>query len=199
MAITRPTRPRLYIIAGPNGAGKTTFALRFLPEIAGCRNFVNADMIARGISPLNVETAAIQAGRYFLAQIESRMRKRETFAFESTLSGRAYARWITAARKRGYKVSLYYLWIPSVRLALKRIEERVRRGGHNIPADVVRRRYGRGVANLFRYYMPLADYVAIFDNSSAWPELVFEKHGADQDIVRPGIFDVIQQQAGDQT
>jgi predicted ABC-type ATPase len=196
MKIACRKSPTLYVIAGPNGSGKTTFAMRYLPEIAECRNFVNADMIARGIAPLNVDAAAIQAGRLFLGQIHARIHAGEDFAFETTLSGLAYVRWINVARKQGYEVHLYYLWIPSVQLALKRIEERVRRGGHNIPTEVARRRYGKGLSNLFRHYIDLADYAVILDNSSALPQLVFEKADAISRILRSDVFQIIRKQAG---
>ncbi|MBN1268447.1 MAG: zeta toxin family protein [Kiritimatiellae bacterium] len=188
-------RPVVYIIGGPNGAGKTTFALEFLPKLAGCRNFVNADLIARGLSPLDVEAAAIQAGRVFLQQIQAQVSARRDFAFESTLSGLAYAGGIKDMRRAGYEVRLYYLWIPTVQLTLKRIAERVRRGGHDIPADVARRRYGKGLSNLFKHYLPLTDYAAVFDNSSASPALVYEKTPAGERVVLPVLFGRILKQA----
>jgi predicted ABC-type ATPase len=166
------SHPIVFVIAGPNGAGKTTFAVEFLPKLAGCRDFVNADLIARGISPLDVDAGAIEAGRIFLRQIRARIAAGRSFAFETTLSGLAYVRLITAMRQKGYQVRLYYLWIPNIQLTLKRIAERVRRGGHAIPSDTVRRRYGKGLSNLFRRYLALADYAAIFDNSSTQPVLV---------------------------
>ena len=192
----RARHPRCIVIAGPNGAGKTTFAREYLPRDADVVHFVNADLIAGGLAPLRPASAALAAGRLFLSELDRLARARVDFAFETTLSGLAYVRWIKAARKQDYEVRLYYLWIPSVRLALKRIKERVRRGGHDIPAGVARRRYGKGLANLFRHYMPLADYVAIFDNSSALPTLVFERRGANGEIIRPAVFEVIRKQAG---
>ena len=167
--------PIAYIIAGPNGAGKTTFAMEFLPKIAGCRNFVNADLIARGLSPLNVDAAAMDAGRLFLRQVRNQITFRNDFAFETTLSGLAYVRLLKEMKRQGYELRLYYLWIPTLQLALKRIAGRVRRGGHDIPARVAARRYGKGLGNLFRHYMALADYCAIFDNSSTNPVLVYER------------------------
>jgi len=160
-------QPTVYIIAGPNGAGKTTFALEFLPKVADCRTFINADYLARGLSPLDADAAAMDAGRLFLRQIRSVMNGQKNFAFETTLSGSGYIRLFHALREKGYAIHLYFLWIPSLELALKRIAERVRRGGHDIPKDVATRRYGRGLSNLFSHYMPLADYCAIFDNLSA--------------------------------
>jgi len=184
----------VYIIAGPNGAGKTTFALRFLPEIAGCRNFINADLIARGLSPLDVDMASMEAGRIFLRQIQTQIAAGHSFAFETTLAGLGYIRWIHAMRQKGYKVRLYYLWIPTIELALKRIAERVKKGGHDIPGKVARRRYTRGIRNLFRLYLPLTDYCAIFDNSSAYPVLVYEKMSRSERILRQDIYRKIVEQ-----
>lgn len=186
-----------YIIAGPNGAGKTTFAMEFLPHIAGCRNFINADLLARGLSPLNVDAAAMEAGRLFLRQIRAQMQARRDFAFETTLSGLAYVRLMRIMREEGYAIRLYYLWIPSVALTIRRIAERVKRGGHDIPAEVARRRYRKGLANLFAHYLPLADYCAIFDNSSAAPVLVYERNGMTERLNHPDTFDKIQKQAGE--
>lgn len=188
-------QPIVYIIAGPNGAGKTTFAVDFLPKLAGCLNFVNADLIARGLSPLDADAVAIEAGRVFLRQIQTQIAARRSFAFETTLAGLAYVRLIRAMRQKGYHVRLYYLWIPTVQLTLKRIAERVKRGGHDIPADTARRRYGKGLANLFRHYLPLADYAVIFDNSSAFPALVYEKTADGERIVLPDLFQTISEQA----
>jgi predicted ABC-type ATPase len=189
-------RPTVHVIAGPNGAGKTTFALEFLPRIAGCRTFINADLIAGGLSPLHVEAAASQAGRLFLAQIHSHVAARETFAFETTLAGVTYEPLFGSMREFGFFVRIYFLWIPSAELGLKRIAERVRRGGHDVPAEVVRRRYGRGLANLFDRYLPLTDYCAIFDNTSVRPRLVYEWTHARERIIVPETFERISQQGG---
>lgn len=180
--------PVAYVIAGPNGAGKTTFALEFLPKVADCRTFINADYIARGLSPLDADAAALDAGRLFLRQIRTFMNGRKTFAFETTLAGTSYIRLFRALHEKGYSIHLYYLWIPSIKLALKRIAERIRRGGHGIPKDVVERRFSRGLNNLFRHYMPLADYCAIFDNSSSAPELIFERINTVERIVNQDKF-----------
>lgn len=188
--------PICYIIAGPNGAGKTTFAMEFLPRTAGCRNFVNADLIARGLSPLNVDAAAMEAGRLFLRQIRQQVQARRDFAFETTVSGLAYAQLLKTMKQEGYSIRLYYLWIPTVALTLRRIAERVKRGGHDIPGAVARRRYRKGLINLFRHYMPLADYCVIFDNSSAVPVLVYERDAVAERVSRPVIFEKIRKQAG---
>lgn len=188
-------RPTCYVIAGPNGAGKTTFAMEFLPGIAGCRDFINADLIARGLSPLNVEAAAIDAGRLFLRQVHAQIGAGRDFAFETTLSGLGYIKLMRELRNRGYAIRFYYLWIPSVQLTLKRIAERVKRGGHDIPSDVAVRRYRKGVVNLFRHYLGLTDYCAIFDNSSTAPLLVYEQADGYQRIIVEETFRRIEQQA----
>ena len=129
----------LYIIAGPNGVGKTTFASKFLPKYANCRNFINADLIAKGMSPFSPETAAIRAGRLVLSEITFFARQRVSFAFETTLSGRSYLRLIRQLRKRGYKVHVFFLWVDTVDVALARVKERVLKGGHDVPPPVLHR------------------------------------------------------------
>src|ERR1043165_3268288 len=133
--------PNLYIIAGCNGAGKTTASLTILPEILDCREFVNADNIAAGISPFNVEGVAIEAGRIMLARIDELLNLGVDFAIETTLATRSYVSLVHRAKALGYNVSLIYIWLNSPELALQRVAVRVRKGGHNIPADVVQRRY----------------------------------------------------------
>ena len=157
----------VYIIAGPNGAGKTTFAREFLPNYAGCRNFINADLIAEGISPLSPATAAVRAGRLMLEEIGLAMRRGIDFGFETTLSGRGHLNLVHRLRKRGYSVHFFYLWIPSVDVALLRIKNRVSRGGHDVPENVVRRRFARSMSNFLVHYRPLADRWILFDNSEA--------------------------------
>jgi len=160
------------IIAGPNGAGKTTFAEQFLPNEAGCPDFLNADLIARGLSPFAPESAAFEAGKIMLAQIVARLKARTSFAFETTLSGLGYARQIPRWRAAGYRVKLIFLSLPSVSLALARIRARVAQGGHDVPEAVVRRRYSRGLENFNRVYRRLVDHWALYDNSGQTPRLV---------------------------
>jgi predicted ABC-type ATPase len=164
--------PHVYIIAGPNGAGKTTFATKFLPTYADCTNFVNADLIAQGVSPLSPDAAAFRAGRLMISEIELRARRGEDFGFETTLSGRTQANVIRALSKRGYVVHLFFLWVPTVGLALSRIRSRARRGGHDVPAPIVRRRFERSVTNFFRRYCGLADSWILFDNSGDEPHII---------------------------
>ncbi|TVZ38642.1 putative ABC-type ATPase [Alteromonadaceae bacterium 2753L.S.0a.02] len=154
-----------FIIAGPNGAGKTTFALRLLRNEVKTENFVNADLIALGLSPLRPENAAIEAGKLMLRKIDSLARKRENFAFETTLSGTTYLRKIPKWQSAGYKVFLYYFWLPSADAAVERVRLRVSEGGHDIPENVVRRRFDRSISNLAKFEK-VVDQVLIFDTSA---------------------------------
>jgi predicted ABC-type ATPase len=155
----------LYIIAGCNGAGKTTASFTVLPEMLNCREFVNADEIAAGLSPFNPEGVAIQAGRLMIERIINLLREGETFAFETTLATRSYVKLIQQAQKRGYFVTLSFFSLSTPEQAVKRVEKRVSEGGHNIPLDVIYRRYDNGLKNLFNLYMPICDYWALYDNS----------------------------------
>ena len=157
-------RPNLYIIAGPNGAGKTTFARKFLPQYAECLEFVNADLIAGGLSPFAPERAAILGGRLMLEQIHSLAERGLDFGFETTLSGKTYVKLLQDMRKGRYLIHIFFLWITNVKLALERIELRIRNGGHHIPESIVRRRFDRSLPNFLQFYKPLADSWAIFDN-----------------------------------
>ena len=165
-------RPKIVIIAGPNGAGKTTFAEEFLREEAGCPNFINADLIARGLSPFEPEKAAIQAGKIMLSEIARRVAARESFAFETTLSGRNYARHIARWRKAGYHVKLIFLSLPAVEIALARVRSRVAQGGHDIPEHVIRRRFDAGLRNFESVYQQLVDNWALYDSSPDAPRLI---------------------------
>lgn len=165
-------QPEVFIIAGPNGAGKTTFAREFLPHEADCKVFVNADLIAAGLSPFAPESAALQAGRLMLAQIEHHFQKRENFAFETTLSGRAYLRAISRWKKAGYRVTVVFLKLSSVQEAIARVRQRVLQGGHDIPDDVIARRFEAGFANFENLYKNQADAWALYDNSGIEPVLL---------------------------
>lgn len=158
--------PVCVIVAGPNGAGKTTFAREFLPREAGIVHFVNADLIAAGLSPLKPELAALAAGRLLLAELDRLATARADFAFESTLNGLTYAARLRTWKAAGYRVEIVFLKLASVRLALRRIADRVRQGGHTVPAGDVRRRFERGWQNFRSTYRPLADAWAVYDNSA---------------------------------
>ena len=166
--------PRCIIIAGPNGAGKTTFAREFLLREVGVIHFVNADLIAGGLSPLRPELAARQAGRLVLMELTRLVKAREDFAFETTLSGRTYLRLLTGWKTTGYQITIIFLTLTSPQLALQRIASRVRQGGHDIPrADVVRR-FQRSWNNYHTLYRPLAHGWAVYDNSCDAPTLLEE-------------------------
>ncbi|MEG1621915.1 MAG: zeta toxin family protein [Alistipes sp.] len=159
--------PKLYIIAGCNGAGKTTASYTVLPEMLDCREFVNADEIAKGLSPFNPESVAIEAGRLMLHRMDDLLAEGANFAFETTLAARSYARFVERAHERGYFVTLLYFWLPTFEQAIERVATRVSEGGHNIPTDVIRRRYANGIKNLTTLYTPICDYWVIYNNSSA--------------------------------
>ena len=164
--------PVCIVIAGPNGAGKTTFARRYLPEDVGIVHFVNADLIAIGLSPLDPKLAAVRAGRVLLQEIDRLATERADFAFETTLSGLGHARRIEAWKAAGYRIEMVYLKLKSSRLALRRIAARVREGGHDVPRSDVIRRFARGWVNFERVYRPLADAWTVYDNSGQEPQLL---------------------------
>lgn len=164
--------PKIVIIAGPNGAGKTTFARAFLPQEARCPRFINADLIAAGLSPFAPATAAVRAGRLMLQEIAACVTRGDNFAFETTLAGRAYLRHIEQWRHRGYHVSLYFLSLPTVEMATARVAERVRQGGHDIPATVIRRRFATGRRNFDAHYRAAVDVWAVYDNAGDRPVLI---------------------------
>jgi predicted ABC-type ATPase/predicted transcriptional regulator with HTH domain len=187
--------PKLYIVAGPNGAGKTTFAKRFLPDYAACRQFVNADLIAGGLAPFSPETAALHAGRLLLEEIQKLSAKKVDFGFETTLSGVTYTRLLEKLRHAGYQIHLFFLWIPSLELALARIEDRVRRGGHHIPEPVVRRRFYKSIRHLFNRYRILVDSWTLFDNSWKVPHLIAAEADHELCITDQSLFDKISKEA----
>jgi len=163
---------KIVIIAGPNGAGKTTFAREFLPREAECPDFINVDLIAEGLSPFNPQRAGFRAGRLMLQEIHRRVRASESFAFETTLSGRSYARLIPRWRSAGYHVKLIFLSLPSTDLAIARISARVVQGGHDVPEQVIRRRFDAGLRNFENVYRGLVNSWALYDNSEPTPRLI---------------------------
>jgi predicted ABC-type ATPase len=165
-------KPVCFIIAGPNGAGKTTFAREFLPREAECPLFVNADLIAAGLSPFFPGDADIRAGRLMLKEIESHVRRRESFAFETTLSGRRYSALIPEWQRIGYEVVLIFLRLPKVEIAVERVKERVRQGGHDVLEEVIRRRYEAGWGNFRHLYKRLVDHWFLYDNAGRVPVLL---------------------------
>jgi predicted ABC-type ATPase len=165
----------LYIIAGCNGAGKTTASYTVLPEILNCKEFVNADEIARGLSPFQPEKVAVEAGKIMLKRIEELLNNNKNFAFETTLASKSYKNTILKAKAKGYNVTLLFFWLQTVELAKQRVCARVLVGGHHIEAEVIERRYINGIKNLFDIYISISDVVILIDNSGKNPELIARK------------------------
>ncbi len=185
------TKKNVYIIAGPNGAGKTTFADQFLTEYINCTHFINADLIAKGLSPYAPEKASIKAGKLVLEQIDKLSAKGADFSFESTLSGKAYASLLRELKENGYRLHLFFLWIPDSKLAIARVKQRVAEGGHNIPqADVVRR-FGRSITNFFTIYRSLVDSWMIFDNSNIKPVLIAKETNNKTLVIKAELYEKI--------
>jgi predicted ABC-type ATPase len=166
------TRPHVIVIAGPNGAGKTTLAPLLLRDKLGLLEYVNADPIALGLSGFDPGSVAIEAGRVMLKRLDNLAEKHQNFAFESTLSGRFYVQWLKRLTDTGYAFQLMFVWLRSQELAVERVRERVRLGGHHVAEDVIRRRYAAGLKNFWQLYQPLADAWSVYDNSESpktWP------------------------------
>jgi predicted ABC-type ATPase len=165
-------RPQIIIIAGPNGAGKSTIAPFFFRDRFGVMNYINADTIASGLSAFAPENFALEAGRIMLKQLREMAERQTDFAFESTLASRSYARWLGRLCEQGYEFHLFFLWLQSPEIAIQRVYERVRMGGHHIPEEVIRRRYRKGIHNFFELYQPIADNWSMYDNSEAGKPLL---------------------------
>lgn len=174
--------PNLYIIGGANGSGKTTSALQILPYFLEVFEYVNADEIAAGLSPFNPESVAIQAGRLMLERLANLVDTQVDFAFETTLATRSYARFLRNCKNKGYQINLIYFWLQSPELAMARVRRRVESGGHNIPDDIIHRRYERGRKNLTDLYFPLCDTWIVYDNSGTSPQFVAAL-GNNQEII----------------
>jgi len=184
----------LYIISGPNGAGKTTASYSVLPKILQCKEFVNADEIARGLSPFNPESVAVEAGRLMLSRIKDLLSKNESFSIETTLATRSYFRLVENAHRQGYEVTLLFFWLKSPEQAMERVAERVSKGGHNIPQDIIVRRYYEGIDNLFKIYMPIVDTWVLVNNSET-PRSIIASGGKDQkpQIINNELFKTLEE------
>ena len=183
----------LYIIAGRNGAGKTTASFTILPEILNCKEFVNADEIAKGLSPFQPEKVSFEAGRIMLKRIDELFLENENFAFETTLATKTYKEKVLNAKKEGYFVTLLFFWLKNTELAKERVKTRVLEGGHNIPEDIIERRYLNGIINLFDIYLPIVDQVLIFDNSEGKHKLIAEKNfGEEISIIKEKEFNELK-------
>ncbi|QJB39902.1 zeta toxin family protein [Chitinophaga oryzae] len=188
--------PNLYIIAGCNGAGKTTASYTILPEILHCREFVNADNIAAGLSPFNPESVAVEAGRLMLKRIHQLLEEKADFAFETTLATRSYQSLIKKAKAEGYRVTLLYFWLSSPELAKRRVASRVKKGGHNIPDEVIERRYYRGIYNLIYLYIPISDNWIVVKNENAEPEEIGSGNENKEKVIKNNdIWEVILKQS----
>lgn len=187
----------LYIISGCNGAGKTTASFTVLPEILQCKEFVNADEIAKGLSPFNPESVAIEAGRLMLQRIDELLERDETFSIETTLATKSYINLVRRAQAKGYRVHLIFFWLETSELAVQRVAERVSKGGHNIPTEVIHRRYVAGIRNLFKIFMSEVDLWMIYDNSRT-PRTFVAKGGraTDVEIVSEMIYNKIKAYVG---
>src|SRR6185295_282582 len=188
-------KPLLYVIAGPNGAGKTTFAREFLPS-ADIVEFLNADLLAAGLSPLQPAMMAIRSARLLLSRWRELLNQRRDFAFESTLSGRTYAAMLRQARAAGYEVRLCYLWLPNVALSLRRVRQRVRMGGHDVPERDLQRRFLPSLRNFFELYLPLAHEALLFYGGGRSPRLIARWQQKETVIFAPKIYERVQKQAG---
>jgi predicted ABC-type ATPase len=184
---------KLYIIAGCNGAGKTTASYTILPEILDCKEFVNADEIAKGISPFQPDKAGIEAGRYLLIRINKLVENGENFAFETTLSTKSYVQFIAKAKRLGYQVTCLFFWLKSEELAISRVKTRIEEGGHAIPEDVIRRRYTRGLKNFFNLFLPKFDNWLLVNNSGPNYEIVADGSSTETTIHDPTLWNAIKQ------
>jgi len=183
----------IYIIGGCNGAGKTTASFTILPEIIDCKEFVNADEIAKGLSPFQPDAASFEAGRIMLQRIEEMVRQNKTFAFETTLASIIYKKRLEAAQKAGYSIFLIYFWLQNADLAKERVRVRVMEGGHNIIPEIIERRYYRGISNLFNVYLPLVNSAMILDNSNGVPELLAEKmYTGELSVINTALFQQLE-------
>lgn len=186
--------PNLYIIAGCNGAGKTTASYTILPEILDCKEFVNADNIAAGLSPFNPESVALEAGRIMLTRIHELLNDGADFAFETTLATRSYVPLVKTAKESGYDVTLLYFWLDSPDQAIRRVAKRVAKGGHHIADEVVKRRYYRGLKNLIHLYIPICDRWMVFDHMDVVPTLVAKQDEFGKEVFNSEIWATIQKQ-----
>jgi len=187
--------PTCWIIAGPNWAGKTTFALEYLPNVAGCEQFINADLIAAGLSPFAPERELMAASRLFVREMAERIEKREDFGFETTLSGRTYLNLVERLRSDGWQTVLIYLALPSVEMSKMRVAERVANGGHKIPVSDIERRFPRSLRNLFDEFCHIVDHCLCFMNDGDAPIPVFEQRKTHRKVLHEAYYQLLQKES----
>lgn len=186
----------VYIIAGPNGSGKTTFAQEFLPNYAKCPNFINADLIAQGLSPFSPRLLAMKSGKLVLEQIKEFASRGVDFGFETTMSGVTYLKYFRMLKAKGYRINIFFLWIPNSQLAVARVKDRVAQGGHNVPAEDIKRRFERSITRFFRDYRVLTDKWILFNNALSRPQIIARKQNAHIDVVDKNLLENITKKAG---
>ncbi len=186
----------VYIIAGPNGSGKTTFAKTFLPEYAKCDHFINADLIALGLSPFSPQQVAIKSGKLVLEQIKEYSENNLDFGFETTMAGVTYLKHFKVLKEKGYKICVFFLWIPGPQLAIERVKDRVAQGGHNVPTKDIKRRFERSIRNFFEQYRLLTDKWILFDNAGTKPKIIARKDNFNIKIINRSLFESITKKAG---
>ncbi|VTR93631.1 zeta toxin : Putative uncharacterized protein OS=[Oscillatoria] sp. PCC 6506 GN=OSCI_3310008 PE=4 SV=1: Zeta_toxin [Gemmata massiliana] len=191
------SRPQVAVLAGINGAGKTTASQHILRDAMRIPSFTNADTIARGLNAFDVESVAAKAGRVMLDHLHGLAAARQSFAFETTLSGRAYARWLGELARDGYAIHLLYYWLRSPDLAIRRVTDRVRAGGHHVPDDTVRRRYARSVRNFLELYRPIVTTWQVYDNSNGQRQLIAFNNSFFDTVLDPDLWDVFNRSADD--
>ncbi|MCK4249197.1 MAG: zeta toxin family protein [Candidatus Omnitrophica bacterium] len=184
-------KKNVYIIAGPNGSGKTTFAKEFLPEYVKCLHFVNADLIAQGLSPFSPSQVAIKSGKLVLEQIKDFSRQGLDFGFETTMSGKTYLKYFRMLKEKGYRIHIFFLWIPSSHLAIARVKDRVAQGGHHVPVEDIKRRFKRSIEKFFKEYRLLADKWILFNNAEKKPKIIAKKQNAHIDVIIKDLFEKI--------
>lgn len=186
----------VYIIAGPNGSGKTTFAKTFLPQYAKCDRFINADLIAAGLSPFSPEQVAIKSGKLVLEQIKEYAESNVDFGFETTMSGVTYLKYFKMLKEKGYNINIFFLWINSAQLAIARVKDRVAEGGHNVPIEDIKRRFERSINKFFYEYRLLADKWILFNNAETIPKIIARKQNAHIEIIDQKLFAKIIKNVG---
>ena len=186
----------VYIIAGPNGSGKTTFAKTFLPKYAKCDRFINADLIAAGLSPFSPQQVAIKSGKLVLEQIKEYSNSGVDFGFETTMSGVTYLKYFKMLKEKGYSLNIFFLWIPSAQLAIARVRDRVVQGGHDVPVEDIKRRFERSVNKFFKEYRLLASKWILFNNAETVPKIIAKKQNAHIEVIDQKLFTKIVKNIG---